>query len=199
MTAFILSCCAFSISPGPGALCSIQKSLRQGRTAAFVSLAGLQAALLLHLIAVATGLGALFAKIPSLQQVVGFLGASWFLFLAWQRWNAATALPEESPRRRLGQEFLDGFLVNLGNPKSILFLVAFLPSFIRSDAPPLPQFAKLGSLIVGIDILVMSGYILAALSLSRFFREDATRRRLDRLFALVFAALAIFLAWRSLA
>ncbi len=201
MTSFILSCCVFSLSPGPGALCTIQKSLSQGRLVAFAAVAGLQAALALHLLAVATGLGALFASFPVLQKITGLLGALWFLVLAWQRWHAATTLPEAQPswnNRGLRHEFLDGFLVNLSNPKSILFLGAFLPAFIRSDAPPIPQFATLGAIIIAIDLVVMACYIFAAASLRPCFQDEATRRRLDHGFALVFASLAVFLAWRSL-
>ncbi|WP_336631809.1 MULTISPECIES: LysE family translocator [unclassified Microbacterium] len=92
--------------------------------------------------------------------------------------------------------FRRGLWVNLLNPKAIVFFLAFLPQFIRPDAPLLPQYATVAVTVVAVDIAVMWGFFaLAAQGFRRFTRTARGQRVIDRVFGALFVGVAIVLAF----
>jgi homoserine/homoserine lactone efflux protein len=88
-----------------------------------------------------------------------------------------------------------GALVNLTNPKAIVFFLAFVPQFVRVDRPLAPQYAVLGATIVAIDVLVMwFVFAAAARALRRLTAGEAGQRRLHRVFGTLFVAVGVLLA-----
>lgn len=92
--------------------------------------------------------------------------------------------------------FRRGLWVNLLNPKAIVFFLAFLPQFIRPDAPLLPQYATVAVTVVAVDIAVMWGFFaLAAQGFRRFTRTARGQRVIDRVFGALFLGVALVLAF----
>ena len=128
---FLLAAIMIAVTPGPGAVLSMSTSMRHGYWSALVAILGLQAAILVHLTVVAVGFGALIAASETAFSVVKFIGAAYLIWLGVQKWRSPPVPvdAEQVPARR-GGLFLQGLLVNLTNPKAIIFIGALVPQFI---------------------------------------------------------------------
>jgi homoserine/homoserine lactone efflux protein len=87
-----------------------------------------------------------------------------------------------------------GFLVNVSNPKALVFMLAVLPQFINPHAPLLPQYVAITVTMVTVDMLVMAGYTGLASRVLRLLRTPKQQKRLNRTFAGLFIGAATFLA-----
>ena len=142
---------ALSASPGPSMLYVLSRSLGQDRSAGLMSAAGLATGGVVHAIAAAVGLSALLAYSPTVYRAVTVLGAGYLIYLGVQIYRSRkqeVGEAKEVPRRSLRQIFGQGVMVEVLNPKTALFFVAFLPQFVNqgSDTTMLQIFI-LGMLI----------------------------------------------------
>lgn len=195
---FLLAAILIAITPGPGAVLSMSIGIRHGYRSALQAILGLQAALLLQLLVVALGLGALLAASETAFSILKFAGAAYLIWLGVQKWRApvdAVALPSgNTPRRGL---FIQGLLVNLTNPKAIVFIGALVPQFIDPAQPVAVQYAVIAATLCATDILVMSCYAAAALQLGRWLADDRHVRWQNRIFGAVFVTAGSMLAVSS--
>jgi homoserine/homoserine lactone efflux protein len=150
---------------------------------------------------VAVGLGALVAASGAVLGAVRWLGVAYLVYLGLQQWRApagAVAAREGgSERETPGALFLRGYLVNVTNPKGIIFLLAVLPQFVDPARPAAPQYALCGASLALTDLVVMSGYAVVARSVLRWYGSPSHLRWLDRLFGTLFVAAGLGLAvWR---
>ena len=91
--------------------------------------------------------------------------------------------------------FRRGLLVNLTNPKAVVFFLAFMPQFIVADRPLLPQYAVLAATVVVIDVIVMWFFFAAAArGLGRLARRESGQRTLNRVFGGLFVGVGVLLA-----
>ncbi len=191
--AFLGANFAISVSPGPGALAVVNNSLAGGVRTAWRVVAGLQLALLTHLVIVAVGLGALLVASPAAFGVLRWAGAAYLAWLGLGQLIDAFRSPHDvvagqSPREA---PFMHGLLVNLTNPKSIVFSLAFIPQFVDYDQPLLLQYFIIGVTMVILDSFVMGGYALLAARL-RPLLGDAFWGRVRRIFfGMVFMGLGL--------
>src|SRR5690349_20401777 len=93
---FSLACLALAATPGPDMLLIASRSIAQGRSAGFATLAGIQAGTYCHALAAAFGLSKLFLLVPVAYDVVRYLGAAYLLFLAWQAFTSSSLLAPAS-------------------------------------------------------------------------------------------------------
>jgi homoserine/homoserine lactone efflux protein len=192
--AFLVASILISVSPGPGAAASMSAGLAQGYRAALKLIAGLQLALLIQLGVVFAGLGALLAASETAFALLRLAGAGYLVWLGVQKWRSAASGLAAVPAA--GRSLvLQGLLVNLGNPKAIVFMGALLPQFIDPDRSQWTQMAVMGATTCGIDIVAMSGYALLASSLRPWLsspqRMAAQNRVFGGIFVLAGGALAI--------
>ena len=164
LAAFLAASFVLAVTPGPGVVYIVARTLAQGRGAGLASVAGVAAGNLCNAVGAALGLAALFAVSSLAFSVVKYAGAAYLLYLGIKalRRPAATAVPGEfaSPqRRRIAR---DGFLVALLNPKTALFFAAFLPQFIDRASSTALQGALLGVVFVAVAACTDSAYVLAA-------------------------------------
>ena len=142
---------ALSASPGPSMLYVLSRSLGQDRDAGLVSAAGLATGGVVHAIAAAVGLSALLAYSPTVYRAVTVLGAGYLVYLGVQMYlsrNQEVGEAEEVPHQSLWRIFGQGVLVEVLNPKTALFFVAFLPQFISQNSDTIMlQVFVLGMLI----------------------------------------------------
>ena len=192
---FLAAAVLIAISPGPGAVVSMSTGLRNGYGAAFRVILGLQAALLLQMLIVALGLGALLASSQTAFNLVKLIGASYLIWLGIQKWRSAPQeVDENRPRGAPNKLFAEGLLVNLTNPKAIVFMAALMPQFLDPARPQWPQFLIIGLTMCGVDTIVMSCYALLATRLRRCLHDPKWLKAQNRFFGGVFVGAGVLLA-----
>jgi threonine/homoserine/homoserine lactone efflux protein len=171
------------VVPGPSVTFIVARSLEHGRSAGLVSVLGVHAGSIVHVTAAAVGVSALLASSASAFAVVKYLGAAYLVFLGITKLRhagkAVVASSERQPRARL---FWQGFVVNVLNPKTALFFLAFLPNFVEpSRGAVAPQVLVLGLCFIGLGLLTDGTYAFAAGVLGDRLRESPpVRRWVDR-------------------
>lgn len=125
LLAFNAVLAAALISPGPALLFALRTAVADGRAAGLAAGAGLATVAAGWTLAALLGLESLFTLFPWAYMTLKISGAAYLLYIAWQTWRSARTPVGTSARPR-GRAFLDGLLINLGNPKSVLFAAAVL-------------------------------------------------------------------------
>jgi threonine/homoserine/homoserine lactone efflux protein len=178
--------------PGPSVLFVVTRSIQDGRAAGMLSVLGLETGAAIHAVATAGGLGAVLASTPWALSVVRYGGAAYLVFLGLrqvfsQPSQAATAAPAISRLR----VFTDGILVDLLNPKTTLFFLAFLPQFVDPGrGSSSAQMLALGLCFVVLAVVTDLSYALLASALRhRLTRSPSNSRRLSRTTAGVYLGL----------
>ena len=194
--AFLLAAILIAVSPGPGAATSMSVGLRHGYWAALRAIGGLQSALLIQLTIVAAGLGALLSTSTTAFNVMKFLGAGYLIWLGIQKWRDAPQAIDGDGTAAVKPQglFTQGLLVNLTNPKAIVFMAALTPQFIDPARPQWLQFAIIGATMCGVDTIVMSGYALLATRLRRWLRNPRAMKAQNRFFGGIFVGAGALLA-----
>jgi threonine/homoserine/homoserine lactone efflux protein len=164
---FIAAAIALLLTPGPAVLYVVTRSIEQGRRAGLVSTLGIHVGTLFHIAAATAGLSALLASSALAFAVVKYAGAAYLIYLGVRKIFLAPANGDGAPMverpRDLGRAFRDGIVVNLLNPKTALFFLAFLPQFVDLSRGAVPfQIAFLGLLFAVLGLLSDSAYALAA-------------------------------------
>lgn len=195
--AFLLAAMLIAISPGPGAATSMSAGLRHGYWRALRAIGGLQSALALQLLVVAAGLGALLATSAAAFNVMKLLGAAYLIWLGIRKWRdepQGIAVGDASEPATADGLFVQGLLVNLTNPKAIVFMAALTPQFVDPARPRWLQFLILGVTMCGVDTIVMSGYALLATRLRHRLNDLRAVRMQNRFFGGVFVGAGLLLA-----
>jgi len=195
--AFVAACFVFSLSPGAGAVSTMSTSLTFGPRTAMANILGLQIALALHILVVAAGLGMLLSSSAWAFTTLKLVGALYLMWLGVQKWREAPVLAVPGsgiPEASVWKLVRTGLLVNLTNPKSIIFLAAFLPQFVQHGAPQAPQYLILGLTVLAMDWLVMIGYALLAASVRGALSTPVALRRGNRVFGSLFIGAGVVLA-----
>jgi threonine/homoserine/homoserine lactone efflux protein len=196
LLAFIPAGLALNLTPGADMMFCLGQGLKSGRGAAMAANAGIAVGGMVHTLLAALGLGALVAAHPAAFEAIRWLGVGYLLWLAVGALRSspfareATVEPGSAVRA-----FWQGLMVNLLNPKVILFILAFLPQFVDPARPILPQFLTLG-LVFSFGGLMVNGAVgLFAGSIGqRVARSESLGRWLARISATIFGALALRLA-----
>jgi threonine/homoserine/homoserine lactone efflux protein len=196
---FAAACVAFLVIPGPSVFYIVTRSLVQGRRAGLTSMLGVQAGGFVHVVAAAFGVSALIASSAAAFTVVKYAGAAYLVFLGVRKLLAREEdEPDEVPRGSVSPRhlFAHGVIVNVLNPKTALFFLAFLPQFVDPSAGPVaPQMLVLGTMLVCIGTVSDGTYALLAAGAGNKLRSArAARRRLDRISGGVFVGLGVFAA-----
>ena len=196
LSAFLIASLLLAITPGPGVLYIVTRSLVQGRRAGLASVAGVAIGNLGNAFAAALGLAALFAVSALAFSVVRLAGAAYLVWLGLQLIRGTHSAPAtaETTTPSLTRLFRDGLVVALLNPKTTVFFAAFLPQFLDAGAPLL-QGMLLGSLFVIIAAVTDSAYALAAGVVAPRLRNARLQRHGQWLGGSMFVALGLFAAF----
>ncbi|GJC31782.1 threonine transporter RhtB [Acinetobacter sp. KAM398] len=195
--AFMLACWVISVSPGAGAIASMSSGLNYGFRHGYWNAIGLQLALLLQIAIVAAGAGVLFATTPWAFLIVKWFGVAYLLYLAYLQWAApaqSIEIQHELTRKSAGKLVMYGFLVNMSNPKAIVFLLAVLPQFLDLSKPQWIQYLIMAATMISIDLIVMAGYTGLAAKVLRLLRSPKQQKVMNRTFATLFAGAAFLLS-----
>ena len=144
---FLSAAFLLAISPGPGMLYVLARSLKGGRKVGLASSFGTALGGMGHVIAGAFGLSAILAQSAYAFLFVKYLGAAYLVYLGIRTlFSVDAAMPATVDQGRIAQNpFWQGVLTEVLNPKTALFFLAFIPQFVDHAAPLLPQFILLGA------------------------------------------------------
>jgi len=187
------------LTPGPNMIYLLSRSLCQGRRAGVISLLGVAAGFLVHMIAAAAGLTAVFMAVPLAYDVLKWLGAAYLLYLAWAAVRPGAASPFEArqlPPDPPAKLVFMGFMTNALNPKIAVFYLSVFPQFIRPDhGSVFAQSVELGLVQIAVSFAVNLLIILSAARLAAWFAGNPLWLAVQRFFmGFVLAALAVRLA-----
>ena len=188
-----------AVTPGPANLFSVANGVQRGKGAALAGVVGMTAATLVWFAAAALGLGTLVVAFPEVFRLISVAGA---LYVAWLGVNALrgafrTAADPDSPAIRPGRSALvDGFMVQIANPKAVLFFTAVLPPFMDVSRPAAPQLALFALATIGMDLVTMSAYGLGGAALARRMGEPRFRKGFALLTGILLLAAAVLIVSR---
>jgi threonine/homoserine/homoserine lactone efflux protein len=181
---FISAALVLLLIPGPAVLYVVARSVQQGRMAGFVSDLGIHAATLVHVLAAALGLSALLASSALAFGIVKYAGAAYLIWLGLKKIFGRAEITDagaQSNGYSHGRLFRDGFVVNLLNPKTALFFLAFLPQFVEpSRGHVAMQIAFLGLLFALLGFVSDGCYVLAAGAAGNWLKRSRGYVRLER-------------------
>lgn len=177
---FVAASVLLTLAPGPDILYLLAKSLSDGVKSGMILAAGLCSGLIFHTVLVACGVSAVISQSEWMFHTLKYAGAAYLLYLAWLAfWDKGTLLLHSvQDGQSARQLFQRGLLMNILNPKVILFFLAFLPQFVRVEAGNVPLQVILLGLVFGVQALcvfsltavlagVIRGRILAIPNIAR--------------------------------
>ena len=188
---FSLAAVALAVVPGPAVAYIVTQSVDEGRRAGIVSALGIASGGLVHVVAATIGLSALIASSATAFTAVKLVGATYLIAVGVRRIllrdePEPTHEVEPTPLRQL---YAQGVVVNVLNPKTALFFLAFLPQFVDRNGSVALQVGILGLLFASIALLSDLGYALLADALAGRVRRSGRAARVRR-----FATGGIFVA-----
>ncbi|MGV2112525.1 LysE family translocator [Agrobacterium salinitolerans] len=198
LIAFTIAILLLAVTPGPDMTLWISRSLREGRTAGFMTLLGTNIGITLHTMLVAFGVAALIVASPTAFMILKTGGAAYLVWLAIQAIRKGSDFvmvksAGEKSQSSLKSALLNGIWVNLLNPKIIIFFMTFLPQFVSASDPHVTGkliFLGIWSIIVALPIGI--GIVIAADVLSAWLqRNRKILRGLDYTIAGVFSLFAV--------
>lgn len=196
--AFFAACWVISLSPGAGAIASMSSGLQYGFWRGYWNALGLQLALIVQIAIIAAGLGAVLATSALAFTLIKWFGVAYLVYLGVKQWRALPSdLSDDPSIRPIGKPLAlvaRGFLVNISNPKALVFMLAILPQFIDTHLPLVPQYLTIAVTMVSVDLIVMAGYTGLASKVLRLLKTPKQQRRMNRTFAGLFVSAAAFLA-----
>jgi threonine/homoserine/homoserine lactone efflux protein len=175
LAVFMAASLALAVVPGPAVLYIVAQSVDQGRLAGLVSALGIGAGGLVHVIAATIGLSSLLASSATAFTVVKYAGAGYLVLLGIRRLLTQEQIGEEilRPPRARRRIFVDGVVVNVLNPKTALFFLAFLPQFVDpGKGAATVQILLLGLIFVAIALCSDSLWALGAGTLGAWLRRS---------------------------
>jgi threonine/homoserine/homoserine lactone efflux protein len=197
---FSLAALALLVVPGPAVLYIVGQAIDGGRKAGLVSMLGIQTGGLVHVLAAAVGISALIASSATAFTVVKLAGAAYLVvigvltLLRREPIDAATAAPAD---RTSSRRYLQGIVVNVLNPKTALFFLAFLPQFVDADAGSVGlQIVVLGLVFLTLAVVSDGAWALAAGTAGEWLRHHRGFLRARRYVSgTVFVALGVVTAF----
>ena len=194
---YLLACFLFSTVPGPSVTVVVANSLAGGTRAGLLRVLGTELSLLSMVLVVALGLEAVMSLVAGAFTAIKFVGAAYLVLIGWKMFNTSGRLGVESGDALLPHRYVwQGALVNWSNPKTFLFLGAFLPQFISLDGPAFGQIMVLGLIVMAVATATDCLYAIAA-SRARQALTAARVRLVSRASGAVLMAGGVWLAFQQ--
>ncbi len=203
LAAFLVTTALFAYVPGPAMLYTIAQTMARGRAAGLMAVLGIHLGCYIHIVAAVAGLSMLFQAVPWLYIAVKFCGACYLIWLGFSMLRARLSdnttgsftIGQKSSKRA----FIDSVVVEMLNPKTALFFLAFLPQFVDPAAafPVWLQFLILG---VAVNIVFTSAdfvvVMVAGLAAGRLKRSAFAQGVARRAAGAILMGLGLHLAWQ---
>ncbi|XPV69357.1 MAG: LysE family transporter [Halarcobacter sp.] len=196
LTMFLASI-AISISPGAGAVVSMNHGLKYGLKKSYPAIFGLQLGYLVQAFIVVIGLGAIIAKSVFIFNIIKWIGVAYLVYLGLSKIFEKVEVLDEgeiitsyNPKKA----FLNSTFVNLTNIKATVFLVAFIPQFINPNLSIFLQFLIISLTLCIVDIIVMTGYSSLASKLKFLLKDKKAIKTQNRITGIMLILAAIFMS-----
>ena len=184
-----------ALSPGPAVLFAMSQAGRRGMRGAVAGTAGILLGHVLCFLLVALGLAALLASVNGAMTAIRIVGAIYLVYLGVRmivsKPRAAAAVPVAGDRQAYGGIVLQGLLVQLTNPKNLLFVLALLPQFIAADRALLPQLGIMLLVTVTIDAICLLAYAQIAARGARALKGSSVVLWLERTLGAAFIVFGV--------
>lgn len=195
--AFLGVMAVMAVTPGPANLFAVATGMDRGKRAAMAGILGMTTATLVWFVAAAMGLGVLITTFPAVFRFITLLGAAYVAWLGVRSLASAFA-PRSGQARMKGpadwqgpvrgtSALASGFLVQIANPKAILFFTAVLPPFLDPARPMIPQLTMFALATVGLDLVTMTAYGIGGATLALRLSQP----RFKRGFAIVIGSMLL--------
>ena len=197
--AFLGAMAILAATPGPSNLFAIANGMSRGRRAVLLGVAGMNTATLIWYVAAALGLGALALAFPKAVKALIVLGALYLAWLAFKSLKAGFAREGSLGHAaiRPGRSaYWDGFMVQIANPKILLFFGAVLPPFLDFRRPLPAQFVMFALATVALDVAATTSYGFGGAALARRMDDPRFRRAFSVAVAVVLTAAAALIVVR---
>ena len=198
----LIASIVISISPGAGAVVSMNYGLRYGLKRSYAAILGLQIGLLTQTFVVVIGLGSLITQSLTLFNIIKWIGVAYLIFLGVMKFVEKPMLPQDAENIKafsFKKALIQASLINMTNIKATVFLVAFIPQFLDPTQPIWTQFFIICATLVVVDVIVMTGYSSLASKLKfmvKSLRAITIQNRITGAFLLL-AALFVSTAKRA--
>lgn len=184
--------------PGPGMTAIVARALGSGFRPTFFMGLGLILGDIVYLTAVILGLAIVAKTFTTIFLVIKVIGAAYLVYIAYKLWTAGLLSQSVTADResRAGRSFLSGLLVTLGNPKTMLFYIALVPSLLPLGAIGLIDYLLLIGLTFAVLMAVLIPYILLAAQARHLMKRPSALKLLNRGAAGILAGTAAYIAAR---
>ena len=174
---YIAACLLFSLVPGPSVTVVVANSLARGTRAGLLTILGTEIAMLSMVTIVAFGLEAVMALVSEAFTVIKLAGAAYLVWIGFKMFTSSGKLEMGEPGERLplGRYVWQGALINWSNPKTLLFLGAFLPQFIDMSRPAFEQIMLLGLIVMAVATTTDAIYAVLAGSARQLLTQQRVR------------------------
>ncbi|MGF9910938.1 LysE family translocator [Brevibacillus porteri] len=200
---FVIAAATLLIIPGPAVFYIMARSIDQGKKAGLVSVLGVSLGGSVHVLAGAIGVSAILMTSATAFHIVKYLGAAYLIYLGCRTLfskadSTASEIPK-APRKKLRKIFYESAIVEVMNPKTALFFLAFFPQFISTTAGSVTvQFLLLGTIFIILAFVSDGLYaVLAASMRKRIVGSTASSKVMNRITGYLYIALGIFSAFAS--
>jgi threonine/homoserine/homoserine lactone efflux protein len=200
LVAFTIAYAIAVLVPGPGVAAVVARALGGGFWGAVPMVVGILAGDLIYLVFAVFGLAAIATWFGPVFIVVRWAGAAYLLYIAWKFWTARPGTEQIGPKAEESwtRTFLAGLALTMGNPKTIVFYLALLPTVVPLDKPMTALgFTELLLIVIVVLMVIGLGYAALAAAAREFFRSQKALRRLNRTAGIMMASAAVFVVARE--
>ncbi len=181
LTAFTIAYLIALIVPGPGVAAIVARALGGGFKSAMPMVFGILAGDLVYFLFAVFGLAAIATYFGPVFVIVRWAGAAYLLYIAWKFWTAKPGSEQMKPKREDAlKTFLAGFSLTMGNPKTIVFYLAILPTVVPLGEMNLVAFLELTAIVIVCLLIVGCAYAGLAAAARDMFRSEKALSRLNK-------------------
>ena len=197
---FALAVLLVELTPGPNMAWIVTLTLAEGRRAGLGAITGIALGLAANAILSVLAANLLLAQGPALTRAVSLLAAAMMAWLAWEAWrDAGTTSTVAPPKPGSQRHAIAGFVINLLNPKSTLFLITVMPQFAPGGRPSLGEGLTLASVSVSIATAVHFALVLGAERARGVLMAEHRARIVRRVLAVAMLGVAAWFALKAFA
>lgn len=199
LISFSLASFVLALSPGPDNIFVLAQSLAHGSKSGIAVTAGLVSGCIVHTTLLAFGISAIITASETAFYFIKIIGAAYLLYLAFRVYKSDSkiAITDAAPEKTFKQLFQTGVIMNLVNPKVMIFFLAFFPGFLwNTEENTVIQFFILGAVFMAITFVVFSGVALLAGNISQILQKSRNISVvLKWLQIIVFIGIAVFIVF----
>ena len=200
--ALFLAAWAISISPGPGAVASMAAGLRYGMWPGAALVCGLITGYTIQFIISVVGVATVIKTSPLLFEVIKWVGVSYLIYLGIKQYRSPVSMVRVDvstmPSATAGKLFMQGFLVDITNPKAAIFLLAVIPQFVDTTRPLMLQYVLICLTLCLVDLVIMLCYVALAANLVKLLKNPHLTARINKIFGVCFVLAALSMAFMNI-